>query len=143
MSTGFADERTAIESRFAASWTAGAYSSVPVRYENQPWSPPAPTVAFVALWIIRDDEGNQVFLGRPASGRFTGVIQIDICVPEKTGTATALAMADVAAAPFDGTQFRNAASGLITCRKPGVRSLGVIDGRHQHSVRIYYCRDIL
>lgn len=141
MSTGFAAARAGIEARFVAAWALTAYSAIRVRYDNATWDEPSGETAYVAFHII-DGDGIQPRVGSPASGRWAGVIQIDILVPELTGMATARAMADAAVATFDGTQFTISGAGTVTCRKPAIRSLGIENGRWRLAATVPFVRNL-
>ena len=67
----FADERRAIESRFADNFTA-----LPIKYQNASFNPPA-NAAWVALTII-PGEGRQASIGGSPLYRYVGVIQVDM-----------------------------------------------------------------
>ena len=131
----FADERRAIEARFAAAFTV-----LPVAYENQKFAPPA-NAAWVALTIL-PGEGRQVTIGGAgARQRYAGVIQVDVYVPEETGTATARGHADTIETVYRQVQFSAGASGTITTATPFIVSRGIEDGWYRLVVSIAYRRD--
>ena len=128
-----ADERKAIESRLAAAW-----ATTPIRYENVPFA--APSTPYVALFIL-DGEGNQVSLGTPALRRWTGIIIVQVFVPQDTGTQIAKSYADTIGAIFDRAQFSSGNSGTIRCRVPSVKSIGITNGWNQVNVSVPFIRD--
>jgi hypothetical protein len=130
----FADERRAIEARFAAN-----FSTLPVAYENVPFAQPA-SGGFVRL-TIRPAGARQASTGSSPLQRYAGLIVADIFVPENTGTATARAHADTVEAIFRQAQFSAGNSGTITCRTPSIEAVGVRDGWFQLSVSVPYQRD--
>ena len=132
----FADERRAIEGRLADNFTA-----LPVRFDNLPFDQPH-DAGFVAL-SIRAGQARQVSTGPRPLHRHTGTIQLDIFVPEDSGTQVSRAHADSLAAIFRGARFAAGDSGTITCRTPRIDTPGVRDGWHLISLRIPYQRDHL
>jgi hypothetical protein len=133
----FADERRAIEQRFEDNFTALAASRI--KYENQRFTQPTEG-AWVALTILTGD-GIQASINTSPLNRYPGVIQIDIRVPEDTGTATARTHADTIEAIFRNQQFSAAASGIIKTRTPSITTRGVIDGWYTLTVSVPYIRD--
>lgn len=130
----FADERAAIEARFAANW-----SSTRVKYENTQFE--QPRTAWVALYIL-NGEGKQISLGDDPLHRYAGVIMVQIHVPESSGTQTGRAYADTIAAIFRRQQFSNGSSGTITCRTPYISSIAGRDGWYQINLACPYQRDV-
>lgn len=131
----FEDERVAIEGRFAAN-----YSNTVIKYENIPFTEPVDT-AWVTLTILSGG-GNVDSIGTGDSRleRFSGVIQIDIYVPEDGGTKTARDIADLVHAIFDNVQFSSGSSGTITTRVPSYSTLGIEGGWHHSVVSVAYHR---
>ena len=82
----FADERRAIEVRLADNFTA-----LPVRFDNLPFDQPH-DAGFVTL-SIRAGQARQVSTGPRPLHRHTGTIQLDIFVPEDSGTQAGRAAA--------------------------------------------------
>ena len=130
----FADERQAIETRFALNFTA-----LPIRYEGQRFEMPS-AGGFVAL-KIRNGTGRQISTGSPPLHRYTGTIVVDVFVPEDTGTATARIHADKIDQIFRRAQFSAGNSGTILCRTPSISTVGVDSGWFQLSVNVPYQRD--
>jgi hypothetical protein len=132
--SGYADERQAIEARMASGFT-----TIPCRYENAPFR--EMVTAYCALFI-RTGEGNQVTLGStPQLHRWTGLIIVQIFVPEDTGTQAARGYADAIADVFRRQEFSAGASGLIRCRTPRIEPAGTRDGWYQLNVVTPYIRD--
>ena len=131
----FEDERVAVEAKMAAE-----YSSTTVQYENIPFSQPTDT-AWVSLTILSGG-GNVDSIGSGTGRleRFSGVIQIDIYVPEDGGTKAARDIADLVHAIFDNKQFSSGSSGTITTRVPSYSTLGVEGGWHHSVVSVAYHR---
>jgi hypothetical protein len=130
----FADTRRAFEARLSANW-----STTPIKYEGVPFAETAS--AYIALNIL-DGEANQVSLGNAPRHRHAGVCIIQIFTPEDTGTQTPRAYADTLAALFRAQQFSAGSSGLITCRSPSLRPLGVRGGWMTHNLVIPFHRDL-
>lgn len=129
----FADERQAFETRFAAGFTA-----LPIKFQNVPFVQPAtPWVAF----HVKPGEGRQVSTNSRPLYRYAGIVQIDINVPEQSGTAAARGYADTIEALFRNVQFSAGSSGTITCRAPYITDRGVVDGWYVLSVTVPYQRD--
>lgn len=85
--------RSAVESHFAANWTA-----TPVAFENVPFAPPA-TGAWVKLLIV-NEASETAGLGLPRLRRHRGRILVHCHVPAGAGAQEALRLADAAAALF-------------------------------------------
>lgn len=130
----FADERAAIEARFAANW-----STTRVKYENTQFE--QPRTAWVALFILNGD-GRAISIGNDPLHRYAGVISVQVHVPESSGTQTGRAYADTIAAIFRNRQFSNGSSGTITCRVPSIGIPVVRDGWYQINVTCPYQRDV-
>ncbi len=132
----FADERRAIEGRLADN-----FATLPIRFENVPFEQPH-DAGFVSL-SIRPGQARQASTGPNPLHRYTGTIQVDVFVPEDTGTQAARAHADTLEAIFRGAQFTAGASGTITCRTPRLETPMARDGWFQLSLRVPYQRDRL
>ncbi len=129
----FADTRQAIESRFAANFTA-----LPVWYEGAPFDPPK--TGYVRLTILGGD-GAQISTGASPLHRYAGVIMIDVFMPEETGTATGWAHCDTIEAIFRKVQFSAGNSGTILCRTPSARTLPAESGWQPFQVSVPFQRD--
>jgi|GEM_PF-1105923 hypothetical protein len=133
MSTGFEDERIAIEKRFNDNWT-----TTPIVWSNVPFK--EQTTPYVALFIL-DGEGEQVSLGTVAMRRWAGVVVIQVFTLPDTGTKLARTYAETIAAIFDRAQFSYGGSGTITCRVPSIDPVGVENGWYQVNVNVPFIRD--
>jgi len=130
----FADERKAIETRFAANFTA-----LPVQYENQRFAMPA-TGGWARL-TIRNAGAGQISTGSSPLHRYAGVILADVFMPEETGSQAARTHADTIEAIFRRAQFSSGSSGTILCRTPSITTVGVADGWFQVQVSVPFQRD--
>lgn len=136
MSSGFADERRAIEATFSA-----AYSTTTVKYENVSFN--KPNTAWVALTVL-STEAKRITLGDNTQlHRFPGMIVVNIFTPEDKGTQEAREIADTISDIFRDAQFSAGSSGLITCRTPSLDSVGTRDGWYQLNVITPFHRDKL
>ncbi len=129
----FADERAAIEGRFAANWSATT-----VKYENIPFTVPA--TSWVAL-TIRSGVGNQISLGNSPLHRYQGVVFVDIFAPPEGGTEAAKTLADTAEAIFRNASFNQGNSGQLLFRTPYLNVVGERNGWFQLSLTCPYHRD--
>lgn len=129
----FEATRQAIEARLAANWT-----TTPIKFENVPF---VETVdPYLALFIL-DGEGNQITVGDPVVKRWTGLILIQVFVPQDTGTKLARTYADSLGALFERQTFSAGASGTIRSRIASIQSIGVKDGWYQINVTVPFIRD--
>lgn len=88
-------ERVSAEVAFGTGWGA----TTPIKYTNAPFDDPAGS-EFVEFHLL-SGSGNLASLGGANTmHRFFGIAQIDIYVPENTGTDRARELADTAAAIF-------------------------------------------
>lgn len=133
----FQDERVAIEAQFANNWTGTTADRI--KWENQKFEQPK-SGSWVAL-TIRNGEARQASVNSRPLNRYPGIIQIDVYVPEESGTDTARSLADSAASIFRNVQFSYGSSGTITTRVPYLVTLGVTDGWHRVVVTVNYQRD--
>ncbi len=132
----FADERLAIERRFAAN-----YVGTVVKYENVPFV--QPSTAWVSLHLL-SGEGRQVSVGAARSlHRYVGVVQVDIYIPEDGGTAQSRTIADTVEAIFRGQQISAGSSGTIIFRTPFYVPHGIEAGWYRATVSTTYQRDRL
>lgn len=137
MAEGYEPERAAIEGRFAANFTA-----LPCKYENQRFTPPAQS-AWVALTIL-NGEARRASIGTTTPlQRYPGIIQIDVYVPENTGTATARGHADTIASVFRDVTFTAGTTGKVVCGTPYATPLGVADGWYRIAVTVPFRRDAI
>ncbi len=130
----FNDERRAFEVRLADNFTA-----LPIKYENVPF--PQPVTGWVDIIIISAG-GGRISVGTTVKRhRYVGNVQINIYVPEDTGTAACRAHADTIDAIFRDQQFSDANSGTITCRTPAYVPGDVVNGFYFGILSIPYQRD--
>lgn len=133
----FADERTAIEARFAANFSAN-----PVKYENVPFDQPD-AASWVALTILPGD-AIPVSIGTARRvERHSGIIQIDVYTVEDGGTKAARTLADSVAGVFRNVQFSSGNSGTISTGAPSLTTLGVAEGWFHLVVSVTYHRDFI
>ena len=131
----FSDERQAIESRLD-----NGFSAVPIKYENVPFDPPKGS-PYIALTILSGNGINaSIGTDRPLL-RHAGIIQLDIFVPEDTGTEVARTHADSLDTLFKNVQFSAGSSGLITTRVPFYTTLGIEQGWYRAVLSVAYQRD--
>ena len=131
----FADERSAIEGRFAAN-----YSSSQIKYENVPFDQPS-SDPWISLEIISGEGGQASLGGASAVQRYGGVIQVTIYTAESVGTNVARALADVIEPIFRQQQFSQGNSGVIHTRTPSFYSIGLVGGWYRSVVSVSYFRD--
>ena len=130
----FDDERRAFEARMSAN-----FSALPIKYENVPFN--QPVTGWVAFTIIPVG-GDRITIGTTVKRyRYIGNLQIDIFVPEDTGSAVCRAHADTIESIFRDQQFSAGVSGTITCRTPAYITGGVGGGYYRGILNIPYQRD--
>ena len=129
----FNDERAAIEGRFAS-----GYSNTPIQFEDIPFA--QPSTAWVALTILSGAGINTSIGGTRQVQRFAGIIQIDVYIPEDTGTKPARDIADLVDPIFNNAQFSFGSSGTITTFVPSYQTLGVENGWYHAVVSVAYQR---
>jgi hypothetical protein len=136
MTSGFADERRAIEARFSS-----MYTTTTVKYENVSFS--KPSASWVSLYIL-NTEARRITLGDSTQiHRFPGMIVVNIFTPEDEGTQEAREIADTVSDIFRDAQFSAGSSGLITCRTPSLDPVGTREGWYQVNVSTLFQRDKL
>lgn len=132
--SGYADERQAIEGRLAAN-----FNTIPIRFENGPFQDVK--TAYCAIFVLRG-EGHQITLGNaPQLNRWAGLIVVQVFTPENTWTNLAAGYCDTIAGIFRRQEFSSGGSGLVRCRVPNVRTVGVKNGWFQMNVEVPYIRD--
>lgn len=129
----FADERKAIESRFAAAWT-----TTPIQWTNVPFS--QPSTPWVRLTLQRAN-GGRMTLGPTPHRQFPGTVAISIFVPENTAQQTVLQYADTIAAIFRDQAFACGSTGIITCRDINLHDNGTEEGWYSLVVLVDFVRD--
>ena len=121
-----------------ASALAGTYPNVLIQYDNVPLEQPdGPWVAT----CLMDGRGRQMELGPVTTDRHVGFIQIDVLVPQLTGTAVCSQIAE-----FLGNAFRRqTVFGSDGCRiiyqVPQYITRGNNKGFYCICVRVPYWRD--
>lgn len=138
--TEFAAERTAIESRFSDNFSA--VTADRIKWENIPFAEPT-SGTWVALTILSGDAVARSVGASNVMRRWAGIIQIDVHVPEDTGTATARSAADSAAAVFQDVTITIASGHKIVGRTASLTDRGVIDGWHTFIVSVPYRRTLI
>jgi hypothetical protein len=138
----FEDERIAIETRLASNWeSAPGVLRTPIRY----WSSNAPFVQPTTAWIalqIEPDVGRQVSLGDGVQlHRYDGLITIQVFTPEGTGPTAADQYVDLLDPIWRRQEFSYGTSGLIRCRTPWKRPVGIDRGWYQVNLKVLYQRD--
>jgi hypothetical protein len=138
----FVDAKIALEKRLKDSWTR-----TPIRWPNQPFVVPEDTLhnpqPYVAF-VLRNNGGEDIVLGSDSpEWRWTGVVILQIFVPENSGTAILTLYADLIKtiylqAPRD-FQYQN--SGIIRLYVPAVQEIGINNGWMQANVVVPFRRD--
>lgn len=131
------DARIAFESRLATGWP-----TTPIHYWSSgvPFEPPT-SGGYVAL-TVEEFSARQITLGStPQTHRYFGVVTLQVFVPERQGAKLAAGYCDTLDDLFRRAQFSLGNSGLITCRTPQARMVGVSDGWYQINLSIDYQRD--
>ena len=136
----YADERQAIETRFATAWTAG--SNTTVKYENQKWEEPKGNNDYVALFI-ENLRADQIELRETALHRHTGMIYVNIYTKKFTGTGSARILGDEIAVIFRRATFDSGSpkTGTIICYSPHYEIVGEEQGRFVSRVSVPFYRD--
>jgi len=130
------DARIAIEKRLQDNWTATT-----IRFWSSSVPFAIPATAYIALQIEEFD-AKQITLGdSPQTHRYYGVITIQVLVPERSGPKAAAGYCDTLDDLFRRAQFSQNNSGMITCRTPQARVVGVNQGWYQVNLSIDYQRD--
>ncbi len=130
----FNDERQAIEAKLAA-----GFSALTIMFENTPIA--QPVAGWVAITIIQAGAARISVGTTVKRHRYVGNIQIDIFLPERTGSKVARDHADTIEAVFRDQQFSAGNSGTITCRTPSIVPGGIENGFYRLILNIPYQRD--
>lgn len=132
------DTRIAIEKTMQDNW---AEAGVPVFYDNVKIE--TPNGPFLRHKIMDTSAvRSEINGGTTHFNRYTGVVQIDVVVPENTGTHRARQLADIASAIYRGKSISYGDSGQITFRIPSTQSAGVMSGYYRLVVRCPFDRDV-
>jgi len=124
----YKDETIAVESRFAAAFTA-----CNVKYSNVDFQPVAGTAWAELRVVVADSVHAEIGTGLH---RNAGIISVNIYEPRGTGTAQGKYKADLAAAVFRSQQFNG-----ITCRSPKVVEVGEVNEWYVINMSVPYYRD--
>lgn len=135
----FEAERAAIVGMYHTAWVS---NPTPTIYENASQIPP--NGDFVYLRIVSGDGRQAEIVGTGTTlSRYEGLVQADIMIVSKTGTAKGKQLADTISGIFRRKQITDAAGGQITFKIPSVRAFGASsEGRYRVVVSIPYTRDI-
>ena len=93
-------ERVSAEVAFETGWA----SATPIKYQNAPFTDPDGD-EFVEFFVLSGPSNIASLGGVNTMHRFIGFVQIDIYVPENTGTDRARELADTAATIFRDTRI--------------------------------------
>ena len=129
----FTSARRAVESYFGANWLL-----TPIAFENVAFTPPA-TPPGDGRWVklmILHEQSEQAALGSPALHRYRGRILIYCFTALGGGAQQATALADAAAALFDGALI----AGHVLL-PPEITGDEDIDGAYRATVAIPFWRD--
>lgn len=110
-----------------------SYSATPVAYENVPFDPPSG--AWVRLTVVNGGGATFGLTGAQPIVRDTGVISVQVFVPENTGTQAAKALVDSIVPIYEHTQFDG-----IVAYTASVAPVGISDGWHQTNITIPFRR---
>ena len=134
--TDYAVERQLLYSHMATQTTG-----LGVHYENFKFDQPSAN-GWLTMFI-RGITANKASVGAARNfRRFTGLVQIDIYVPEKTGIATLRGHADTLGTLWDSKTLTGSGNVLIT-RTPNYTELGTQDGWFRGTLTVNYRRDKL
>ena len=103
--------------------------SAPVAYENVPFEPG--NTDWVRLTVINGEGQTHGMLGTDGSVRDTGMVSLQVFVPEGTGTKTSRALIDAFIAIFEHARFN-----AITTYSATVTPVGARNGWHQTNVTV-------
>lgn len=124
---GLSTVRRDIEKRVQDNWV-----TTRVQYENVKFTEPKTNENWARLRIF-EESANRMNIGQPPRHRHTGLIILELYVPENTGTDEIRTMADT----FSDL-FREAAFNGIQCRAPNATPVGVINGWYRYNVTVPY-----
>ena len=114
----FDNLRQYCEARMVANWG----ESEPVEYENVPLGETPD--AFVRFTVITGDSDTHGMGGSQYTARDTGMVSLQVFVPEGTGTKRAMELCDAFAAIFEQQRFNG-----ITTYIASVTPLGMTGGK--------------
>jgi hypothetical protein len=118
---------------------AAAYPSVPVSFESVPFNQPESAWMRVAIvdgraYVANIGRGRQI-------DRHVGCVQVDCLVPENTGTAAAIMMAEWAGGLFRLQNVALSDGSTVRYRVPDVSNHGIQSGMFRCTMRVPYWRD--
>lgn len=118
---------------------AATYSAVPVQFQNAAFrQPEGPWCQF----HIIDGSAFQVELTGPnARERHTGFVQVNVFVPQNTGTAKAIEIAEYVGSLFRRKMAQLSDGAAINHRTPYYTATGTTNGFFCYIVTIPYWRD--
>lgn len=122
--------RASVEGRLNAN-----YSATEVAYENVSFNPP--NDAWIRL-IVQTGQGQTMGLygdGTSVGVRDTGLISIQVFIPEGQGTKSSLDLVDTLIAIYEHTRFDGILAYTAT-----VSHIGISDGWHQTNITIPFRR---
>jgi len=126
--------RKTLETTMSLGWTA-----TPVQYENSPFTKPSDE--WVRLTVI-EGGGRTSGGGSTVCVRDSGLVSLQIFVPENEGTATSNALKDTFKALFEHKRITDLDGGRdIKTYSASVIPVGVSSGWHQTNITIPYRRD--
>jgi len=129
----FAAERQLIES-----YVQDYYTDTSVKYDNIPFDQPTGE-PFISLTILSGTGTNTALGGQRV--RYTGVIQVDIYVPENSGTRAARDIASSLRDLFTNKEITDGST-TITCRVASLNRVAKAPaGKYRISVTIPYTFD--
>ena len=117
-----------IESRMAANWSATpiAYENVPFTPDNDPW---------IRLTVVNGAGLTLGVTGSTPAVRDSGLISVQVFVPEGTGSQQAKALVDLVLPIYEHTRF----SGILAYTAT-INPAGTFDGWHQTNITIPFRR---
>ena len=122
--------RVSIESRMNTYW-----STTVVAYENVPFSPPDTPWIRLTVLVGTGETSGHAGDGTTVEVRDTGVISIQVFVPEGSGTALSKQYVDSLIAIYEHTRF----DGILAYTASPV-PVGVNNGWHQTNITIPFRR---
>lgn len=129
--------RKQAESAILSAMTA-AYPSVKIKFQNANFrQPETPWIAFFML----DGKSLQANLGASSVDRHVGLVQIDVQVPNNSGTKNGNAIAEFCGNVFRKTRVVLDDGAVVRYRTPEFTSLGEQVGFYRIMCRVAYWRD--
>lgn len=117
---------------------AAEYPTVPVKYENVSFTQPdGPWVAVTTI----SGTSFRTDLGSKYTVRYSGIVQIDVLVPEDTGTRLCNEISEKLALLFQEKEFRLEDGARVIYRTPDYRAFPDQRGFYRRIVSIGFSRD--